>query len=195
MAKSIRKPYNDRAGYVASLRSGAAAGWVVIYEAADAGLDVGGARYAVCCESHGTLVGCGGLKGARSSMKAPASFCEACEAAHASQAGMVAAQAALQATRQPAQGTDAPKPTRRDWRAEKAAQQAADAAAQRALPAGYTRAEVLAKACWMAGYSDALQGRQSRGSSVHYPNDYARGYDAGSAAAPVAAGSSSEGAR
>ena len=29
--KSTRKPYNDKSGYIASMRSGANKGWVVIY--------------------------------------------------------------------------------------------------------------------------------------------------------------------
>lgn len=74
---SKRKPYNDRAGYVASLRSGANRGWVVIYKAEAQGMDVGGARYAVVCETHATLWGATSLKGARTLMKS-VEFCEDC---------------------------------------------------------------------------------------------------------------------
>jgi len=75
---SKRKPYNDRAGYVASLRSGANGGWVVIYKAGEQGIDVDGCRYAVVCETHGTLCGSTSQKDARVLMKS-VEFCEACE--------------------------------------------------------------------------------------------------------------------
>ena len=77
MMPSVRKPHNDRAGYVASLRSGADRGWVVIYEADSQGLDVG-ARYAVVCESHGTCTGAGSMMKARRIMKS-VDFCEECQ--------------------------------------------------------------------------------------------------------------------
>jgi len=76
---SRRKPYNDRAGYVCSRRSGKGRGWVVVYEAELQGLDVDGCRYAVVCEAHGTIVGSRSLKDARVLMKS-VEFCEACMA-------------------------------------------------------------------------------------------------------------------
>lgn len=76
---SSRKPYNDRAGYVASLRSGKGGGWVVIYEAEAAGIDTG-TRYAVSCEQHGSVVGETSVPKARRAMKAPQNFCEECRA-------------------------------------------------------------------------------------------------------------------
>lgn len=53
----------------------------MIYEAAEQGIDVDGARYAVSCETHSTLVGDTSLRGARASMKAPEGFCDECRAA------------------------------------------------------------------------------------------------------------------
>ena len=76
---SVRKPYNDRAGYVASLRSGANRGWVVIYEAEAQGLDTDGCRYAVVCETHSTICAAKSLKRAREIMK-DVDFCEECAA-------------------------------------------------------------------------------------------------------------------
>ncbi|MDB4947417.1 MAG: hypothetical protein JWM27_66 [Gemmatimonadetes bacterium] len=82
--QSTRKPYNDRVGYFASMRSGPTSsdgrGWVVIYDAAAAGIDTDGCRYAVVCETHSTVSGVQGERLARKTMHAPASFCEACAA-------------------------------------------------------------------------------------------------------------------
>ncbi len=75
---STRKPHNNEAGYIASLRSGKDRAYVVIYEAAEQGIDVGGMRYAVVCQAHNTIVGDTSMPNARASMKAPASFCEGC---------------------------------------------------------------------------------------------------------------------
>ena len=77
MERSTRKPYNDRAGYVASRRNTINRGWVVIYRAADQGIDVDGNTYAVVCESHGTIVGVNSIPKARPFLKYP-EFCEAC---------------------------------------------------------------------------------------------------------------------
>ena len=76
--ESKRKPYNNRAGYIASLRSGLNHGWVVIYDAVSQGMDVDG-RYAIVCETHSTLIGATSLKQARQVMKDPNFFCEGCE--------------------------------------------------------------------------------------------------------------------
>lgn len=76
-----RKPYNDRAGYKCSKRSAVGNGWVVIYEATEAGIDVGGLRYAVVCEAHGTNIGESAMPRARLSMKAPENFCDECRKA------------------------------------------------------------------------------------------------------------------
>ena len=75
---SDRKPHNRDAGYVASLRSGKNRGWVVIYDAAKQGIDVGSMRYAVVCQRHSAIVGATSVTKARASMKT-ADFCESCQ--------------------------------------------------------------------------------------------------------------------
>ena len=80
---SLRKPFNNKAGYVASRRSGPVGpdgkrGWVVIYEAEAQGIDTDGDRYAVVCETHATILAEPTLRGARLSIKDPAQFCEDC---------------------------------------------------------------------------------------------------------------------
>jgi len=77
MNKSIRKPYNDRAGYIASLRSGKNKGWVVIYKAKEAGIDDKDGKYAVVCESHNQILNTKNLPSARTAMKA-VDFCTQC---------------------------------------------------------------------------------------------------------------------
>lgn len=71
---SIRKPHNQNAGYIASRRFGAAR--IVIYNAEQAGMDVG-AKYAVVCEAHNRLTGTTSMPKAREIMKSP-EFCERC---------------------------------------------------------------------------------------------------------------------
>lgn len=78
---SKRKPFNDCAGYVASLRSGPQGGYVVIYDAAAQGLDASAGRYATSCETHYTLVNTTSVPKARAAMKDPASFCDGCREA------------------------------------------------------------------------------------------------------------------
>lgn len=78
-AQSNRKPFNNRAGYRASLRSGKDRGYVVIYEADAQGIDVGGLRYAVVCETHSTICGASSMPKARDLMKHPTEFCECCD--------------------------------------------------------------------------------------------------------------------
>jgi hypothetical protein len=75
---STRKPYNDRAGYVASRHNIINNGWVVIYRAAEQNMDVG-EKYMIVCELHGTLVGVSSIPKARPCLKVP-DFCEACMA-------------------------------------------------------------------------------------------------------------------
>lgn len=77
---SVRKPYNDKAGYIASLRSGKDRGWVVIYEAEKQNMGLAGGRYAVVCETHHAVVNVRTIPLARSAMKA-VDFCEACQEA------------------------------------------------------------------------------------------------------------------
>lgn len=74
---SIRKPHNQDAGYIAEKIFGASASHIVIYRAAEQGIDVGGKKYAVVCSAHHCIVGEVSLPAARLSMKYPA-FCEEC---------------------------------------------------------------------------------------------------------------------
>lgn len=72
---STRKPHNQDAGYIAEkIFRGS---HIVIYRAAEQGIDVGGDKYAVVCSRHGTIVSDTNLPGARLSMKYPA-FCAEC---------------------------------------------------------------------------------------------------------------------
>lgn len=76
---SKRKPHNQDAGYVAERRNPYAEGYsVTIYESWKAGIDVDGARYAVVCQLHGSIIAEPTLKGARLSMKEPGNFCDEC---------------------------------------------------------------------------------------------------------------------
>jgi hypothetical protein len=75
---SYGKPYNDCAGYVASRRNIINNGWVVIYIAAEQGVDVGG-KYMVVCELHNTIVGVSSIRKARPYLKVP-DFCKKCMA-------------------------------------------------------------------------------------------------------------------
>ncbi len=77
---SKRKPHNEDAGYIAERRNPHAAGSVTIYEATPQGIDTGGARYAVVCQAHATIIGETSIRGARLSMKEPAGFCDECRA-------------------------------------------------------------------------------------------------------------------
>ncbi len=72
-----RKPFRLYSGYIASKRSGANKGWVVIYLAKAQQIDESGGKYAVVCETHSNLVQTTSLPLARSAMKAP-DFCEEC---------------------------------------------------------------------------------------------------------------------
>lgn len=74
---SKRKPYNDCKGYVASRHNLINGGWVVIYRAAEQGIDVGEYKYAVVCEKHATILGVTSVAKGRSLLKYP-EFCEEC---------------------------------------------------------------------------------------------------------------------
>jgi len=74
-----RKQHSTEPGYIAERRNPFTAGKVVIYVAAAQDLDVG-EKYAVVCDTHGTLVGEPSIPKARLSMKAPDNFCEPCAA-------------------------------------------------------------------------------------------------------------------
>lgn len=74
-----RKQHNYEAGYIAERMNPYASGKkVVIYRAAEQGLDVGENKYAVVCDTHGTLCGTTNVPDARILMKNPDNFCEEC---------------------------------------------------------------------------------------------------------------------
>jgi hypothetical protein len=74
---SNRKPYNDCVGYIASRRNDVNRGWVVIYNAKEAGIDDAGGKYAVVCEEHGTILNTTSIPKARPLLKYP-EFCTDC---------------------------------------------------------------------------------------------------------------------
>jgi hypothetical protein len=74
---SKRKPHNGDCGYVAERIFQPSRSHVVIYRAAEQGIDVGGAKYAVVCSKHATLWGETSVPRARRLMKYP-EFCESC---------------------------------------------------------------------------------------------------------------------
>jgi hypothetical protein len=73
--KSIRKPHNQDAGYIAERKFNGS--HIVIYEAAGAEIDTAPDKYAVVCSEHGTLCGVSSMPKARELMKSP-EFCEEC---------------------------------------------------------------------------------------------------------------------
>lgn len=73
---SQRNAFSTLAGYRDS--RAVSTGWVVIYDAAESGIDVGGDRYAVVCEAHGVIVGERAMVRARLSMRASENFCGEC---------------------------------------------------------------------------------------------------------------------
>ncbi len=74
---SKRKPFNDRAGYVASRKNNINRGWVVIYIATQQGLDNSDGKYAVVCEKHSIICNTSSIPKARPFLKHP-EFCEQC---------------------------------------------------------------------------------------------------------------------
>lgn len=74
---STRKPHNQDAGYICERIFKQSGSHIVIYKAAEQGIDVGGDKYAVVCSAHASIVSDTNLPGARASMKYPA-FCEEC---------------------------------------------------------------------------------------------------------------------
>ena len=80
---SKRKPHNEDAGYIAEKIYTPTGSHIVIYEAAQQGIDAGlnlkdePNRYATVCSLHGTVVGSASLPLARASMKFP-DFCNDC---------------------------------------------------------------------------------------------------------------------
>lgn len=80
---SNRKPFNDRAGYVASRKNQITGTSNVIYVASEQGIDVDG-KYAVVCEGHATMTGATSVPKARVLMKNAAAFCVDCRECSAS---------------------------------------------------------------------------------------------------------------
>jgi hypothetical protein len=75
---ATRKRHSTECGYRAERMNPYVPGQkVVIYVAAMQALDVG-AKYAVVCDAHGTMVGTTSMRRARIAMKEPDSFCEGC---------------------------------------------------------------------------------------------------------------------
>jgi hypothetical protein len=78
---SNRKRHSHEAGYIAERLNPCAPGAkVVIYRAAEQGIDVDGLPYAVVCDAHATICGASSIPKARVLMKWP-EFCEDCMAA------------------------------------------------------------------------------------------------------------------
>lgn len=73
---SARKPHNGDSGYVAE-KIFMTSSHIVIYVAAEQGIDVGPDKYAVVCSKHGAIVGVSSIPKARGFMKFP-EFCEKC---------------------------------------------------------------------------------------------------------------------
>lgn len=84
----MRKIHNQESGYVAERRNPLAAligplppgtrNKVVIYRAAEQGIDAGGNKYAVVCDAHGQIGGATSVPHARKLMKDPSEFCTKC---------------------------------------------------------------------------------------------------------------------
>lgn len=81
-----QKQHSGEAGYIAEranpyvvARNGRTAK-VVIYDAAQQGIDTAGQRHAVVCDAHGQIGGAPSLPEARKMMKRPDEFCTECRA-------------------------------------------------------------------------------------------------------------------
>lgn len=75
---SIRKPFNDRAGYVASRKNALTNIHNVIYVASQQGIDVGMMKYVTVCEAHGRIIGSPNIPTARIDMKDASQWCGVC---------------------------------------------------------------------------------------------------------------------
>jgi hypothetical protein len=76
---SNRKPFNDCAGYVASLKNPLTGIHNVIYIAAKQGIDAA-QKYATVCEAHHTMVSASSIPNARIDMKDASKWCADCQA-------------------------------------------------------------------------------------------------------------------
>ena len=77
---SNRKPFNDRAGYVASRKNSLTGIHNVIYIAAEQGIDADG-KYVTVCEAHGQMVSSASIQKARIDMKDASQWCSKCQMA------------------------------------------------------------------------------------------------------------------
>jgi len=75
--KSNRKPFNDRAGYVASRKNPLTGIHNVIYIAKEQGIDCH-MKYVTVCEAHGTMIGSTSIPNARIDMKNASKWCGEC---------------------------------------------------------------------------------------------------------------------
>lgn len=75
---SNRKPFNDRAGYVASRKNIITGIHNVIYIASEQGIDVGYHKYVTVCEAHQAMIGSTSVPNARIDMKNASQWCERC---------------------------------------------------------------------------------------------------------------------
>ncbi len=77
----MRKKHSREAGYIAERMNPHVPGKkVVIYRAAEQGLDDKDGKYAVVCDAHRTVDNVGNIPHARCLMKAPETFCLECRA-------------------------------------------------------------------------------------------------------------------
>jgi hypothetical protein len=74
---SNRKPFNDRAGYVASKINPLTGTANVIYIASEAGVDAD-KKYVTVCEAHHTMISSRNIPTARADMKDASQWCESC---------------------------------------------------------------------------------------------------------------------
>jgi len=75
---SNRKPFNDRAGYVASKINQLTGIANVIYVASEAGIDAS-SRYVTVCEAHHLMIASTSIPNARIDMKDASQWCAECQ--------------------------------------------------------------------------------------------------------------------
>jgi len=75
---SNRKPFNDRAGYVASKKNPLTGIHNVIYIASEQGIDTSG-KYVTVCEAHKQMVSSVSIPNARIDMKDASQWCATCQ--------------------------------------------------------------------------------------------------------------------
>jgi hypothetical protein len=77
----MRKIHSSECGYIAERMNPHIPGKkVVIYRAEEQEIDVGGDKYAVVCDAHGTIGNANSVRDARFIMKNPGEFCVDCRA-------------------------------------------------------------------------------------------------------------------